>query len=101
MGIAHRDTGKEKVWTMGRAVRDCCSMAVVEGRVSVVCWTASVSGRSCVQIVHTYHCRLERYRFGLWVVVFVLWVRRVCTIRVRCMCVYVCEVCIYMWFVYE
>ena len=45
VGITHRDTGKEKVWTVGPAVRDCCSMAVVEGRVSVVRWTASVSCR--------------------------------------------------------
>ena len=64
VGITHRDTGKEKVWTVGGAVRDCCSMAVGEGRVSVVLWTASVYGRWCVQIVNTYHYRLEMYRFG-------------------------------------
>lgn len=84
VGIAHRDTGKEKVWTVGRAVRDCCSKAVVEGRVSVVHWTASVSGRWCVQIVHTYHYRLEVC--GWWCLYYVSggFVLFVCVV---CICV--------------
>lgn len=66
----------------------------------VVRWTASASGRWCVQFVHTYHYRPERCRFGLWVEVFVLCVRRVCTIRVCCMymcvrCAFTCGLCMY------
>lgn len=47
VGITHRDTGKEKVWTVGQVVRDCCSMAVVEGRVSA-CGLCGMLDCKCV-----------------------------------------------------